>query len=53
MARTAHTDRPDGASVMEQPFRKGSVLDDFSCSIKEPWVVNLMSERDKCTSELK
>ena len=33
MARTAHTDRPEGVSVMKG---KGSVLDDFSCIIKDP-----------------
>ncbi|KAJ7391505.1 hypothetical protein OS493_018556 [Desmophyllum pertusum] len=53
MARAAHTDRPEGASMMEQPFRKGSVLDDFSCIVKDPSVVKLMSEWDRCTSELK
>lgn len=39
--------------MMEQPFRKGSVLDDFSCIVKDPSVVKLMSEWDRCTSELK
>ena len=53
MARTAHTDWPEGESVMEQPFRKGSVLDDFSCIIKDPCMVKLITEWDRCTSELK
>ena len=38
---------------MEQPIRKGSVLEDFSCNDKEPAEVKLMSERDRCTSGLK
>ena len=38
---------------MEQPIRKGSVLEDFSCNVKEPAEVKLMSERDRCTSGLK
>ena len=30
---------------MEQPIRKGSVLDAFSCNNKDPLEVKLMSER--------
>ena len=30
---------------MELPIQKGSVLEDFSCSDKEPAEVKLMSER--------
>ena len=53
MARTAHTDRREGARVMEQPFRKGSVLEDLSCKDKDTSVVKLMSEWDRCTRGLK
>jgi len=38
---------------MEQPIRRGSVLDAFSCNNKDPLEVKLMSERARCTSGLK
>ena len=38
---------------MEQPIRKGSVLDAFSCNNKDPLEVKLMSARARCTSGLK
>ena len=44
MACTAHTDLPEGAKLIEQPFWKESVLDDLNSNDKEPAVVKLMSE---------
>ena len=38
---------------MEQPIRKGSVLDAFSCNNKDPLEVKLMSERARRTCGLK
>ena len=53
MARTAQTDLPEGATVMRHPFRKGSVLEVFSCKDNDPVVVKLMSEKHKWTRLLK
>ena len=36
IARTAHTERPDGAIWREQPWRYGAVLEDLRCRLREP-----------------
>ena len=52
-ARTAQTERWEGASKREQTWRYGSVLDDFKCRLMHSSGVKDTSLEDRCTKGLK